>query len=92
MRRSGGKLALAMPTQYDPGPEMSEPLNDDGARHRDDVDDREPIPPRNSLVEPESVLATLARLRALRARMKLGPGAVESVREARSELERRGSA
>jgi hypothetical protein len=58
MRRSGGKLALAMPTQYDPGPEMSEPLNDDGARHRDDVDDREPIPPRNSLVEPESVLAS----------------------------------
>jgi hypothetical protein len=69
-----------------------ERLSEDTARHQEDVDNaveriRRGCPPGKHNVE--SVLATLDRLRALRARMKPGNGAVELVREGRSELERR---
>jgi hypothetical protein len=69
-----------------------ERLSEDAAHHHEDIDNAvEHIqrggPPGDHNVE--SVLATLDRIRALRARMKPGNGAVESVREGRSELERR---
>jgi hypothetical protein len=83
-----------MPRQVDLGPETFERLSEDAARHHEDVSSaaerilREHLP---AGPDAESTLATLARLRALRARMQPGRGAVEDVRESRAELERRTS-
>jgi hypothetical protein len=83
-----------MPRQVDLGLETFERLSEDAARHHEDVNSaaerilREHLP---AGPDAESTLATLARLRALRSRMKPGRGAVEAVRESRAELERRTS-
>lgn len=73
---------------------MSEPLNEGAAHRHEDVDrDTEHIRRGHLPAEhnAESMLATLDRIRALRARMKLGNRAVDLVREGRSEFERRAS-
>ncbi len=71
------------------GPETFERLSEDAARHHEDVNTaaerilREHLPAGQ---DAQSTLATLDRLRALRARMKPGRGAVEAVHEGRAEL------
>jgi hypothetical protein len=83
-----------MPRQVRLAPETFERLSEDAARHHENVDSaaerilREHLPASH---DAESTLATLDRLSALRARMKPGRGAVELVREGRTELERRTS-
>ena len=83
-----------MPRQVHLEPETFERLSEDAARHHEDIDSaaerilREHLPAGR---DAKSVLATLDRISALRARMKPGSGAVELVREGRSELERRAS-
>lgn len=83
-----------MPRQIRLEPETFERLSKDAARHREDVDSaaerilREYLP---ADADATSALVTLDRIQALRARMKPGRGAVELVREGRSELERRTS-
>ncbi len=87
-------VMATMPRQVRLEPETFERLSEDAARHHENVDSaaerilREHLP---ADADATSALATLDRIQALRAQMKLGRGAVELVREGRSELERRAS-
>jgi hypothetical protein len=72
-----------------------ERLAEDAARHHEDIDSaaerilRDHLPGAGS--DTASALATLGRIKVLRARMKPGTGAVKLIREGRAELERRAS-
>jgi hypothetical protein len=75
-------------------PETFSRLVEEAHRHHETVDAaadrilRERLPAGQ---DAENTLATLARLRALRARMKPGEGAAAVVHEGRRELEQRQS-
>ncbi len=72
-----------------------ERLAEDAARHHEDIDSaaerilRDHLPATDR--DTASALATLGRIKTLRARMKPGTGAVKLIREGRTELERRAS-
>lgn len=72
-----------------------ERLAEDAARHHEDIDSAAERILRNHLPaasrDTASALATLGRIKTLRARMKPGTGAVKLTLEGRAELERRAS-
>jgi hypothetical protein len=72
-----------------------ERLAQDAARHHEDIDSAAERILRHHLprtgIDTASALATLERIKRLRARMKPGTGAVKLIREGRAELERRAS-
>jgi hypothetical protein len=72
-----------------------ERLAEDAARHHEDIDSAAERILRNHLpaagLDKASALATLGRIKTLRAKMKPGTGAVKLILEGRAELERRGS-
>lgn len=81
-----------MPSLIRLQPETFSRLVAEASRHHETIDDAAERILRDHLPDgqdAESTLATLARLRALRARMKPGKGAVRIVHEGRRELEGR---
>jgi hypothetical protein len=72
-----------------------ERLAKDAERHHEDIDSaaerilRDHLPAAGP--DTTSALATLGRVKTLRAKMKPGTGAVKLILEGRSELERRAS-
>jgi hypothetical protein len=71
-----------------------ERLAEDAARHHEDIDSAAERILRNHLpagADTASALATLGRIKTLRAKMKPGTGAVKLILEGRAELERRAS-
>jgi hypothetical protein len=71
-----------------------ERLAKDAARHHEDIDSAAERILRNHLpagADTASALATLGRIKTLRAKMKPGTGAVKLILEGRAELERRAS-
>jgi plasmid stability protein len=72
-----------------------ERLAEDAARHHEDIDSAAERILRNHLaaagLDSASALATLGRIKTLRAKMKPGTGAVKLILEGRAELERRAS-
>ncbi|HWX87444.1 MAG TPA: hypothetical protein VNX67_04655 [Solirubrobacteraceae bacterium] len=81
-----------MPSLIRLQPETFSRLVEEASRRHETVDAaadrilREHLP---VIRDANSTLATLSRLKRLRARMKPGKGAVQLVREGRQELERR---